>query len=168
MRMPKQKPGRSRQDYETPRELFSAVERRFGPFVFDLAASSRNSKCNEYYNSRVDSLKQDWSQLRGNLWLNPPFANIDPWAAKCKLSRINLAVLEHKAGQYQSPAATCIFLLTPASVGSNWFMEHVWGHALVLALNPRLTFVGETAPYPKDCILSVYGMTPGFEIWRWK
>ena len=63
-----------------------------------------------------------------------------------------------------------ILLLTPASVGSRWFADHVWGHALVLALSPRLTFVGETHPYPSDLILSVYDpeMERGFAPWRWR
>ena len=65
-------------------------------------------------------------------------------------------------------AGSRIFLLTPASIGANWFAEHVYGKAHVLALQGRLTFVGHKQPYPKDCILSVYGVKPGFSVWDWR
>ncbi len=151
--------GVSKQDYGTPWEFIRAVEKRFGPLVVDLAAREGNAKAKCWVDHSIDSLTLDWNDLgtgklgNGHLWCNPPFANITPWAAKC--------------AQWSHWTAD-IFLLTPASVGSRWFAEHVHGKALVLALSPRLTFEGCTAPYPKDCILSVYGETPGFDVWRWK
>jgi phage N-6-adenine-methyltransferase len=156
MTEPAQKPGRSRQDYGTPISFIHAVENRFGgPITWDLAAHADNAKCANYYDQRQDSLAQDWTQLRGNLWLNPPFADIEPWARKCKESRVE---------------GRRIFLLTPASVGSLWFAEHVHGHALVLGLCPRLRFEGAKDDYPRDLILSVYSahMRIGFEVWKWK
>jgi phage N-6-adenine-methyltransferase len=144
----------SRQDYGTPSEFFAAVAGRFGAPSCDLAACPENAACSRHFSERDDSLAQDWTGLSGVLWLNPPFRTIDPWAAKCSES----------AG----PGRT-ILMLTPASIGTNWFRDHVLGRALVLGLNPRLTFVGETAPYPKDLMLSVwdgYG-TSGFGQWEW-
>ena len=157
MTMPEQKPGRSKQDYATPRELIDAVEARFRRLDWDLAASAENRKAAQFFSVAQNSLGQDWTKLKGNLWLNPPFADIAPWAAKCEAS----------TGEGRGEGRR-IFLLTPASVGSNWFAEHVFGKACVIALRPRLTFVGATDPYPKDLILSVFGRHPGFELWRWK
>lgn len=154
--MPKQKPGRSKQDYGTPPEFIEAVEDRFGTITFDLSASKSNAVADRFFDIEADSLVQDWTKLDGVLWLNPPFARIDPWAKKCAASR--------------SPKCDrTILMLTPASVGSNWFASHVHGVASVLALSPRITFVGETAGYPKDLILSVFGggHAPGFSQWRW-
>jgi hypothetical protein len=39
-----------------------------------------------------------------------------------------------------------------------------------LLLNGRLTFDGCAAPYPKDCILALYGpeIAPGYEVWNWR
>jgi phage N-6-adenine-methyltransferase len=163
--MPKQKPGKSRQDYETPQDLIDAIEQRFGPLAFDLAAHAKNTKCKGYYNSRVDSLKQDWSLLKGNLWLNPPFARIGPWAEKCKET---VWYWQHLNGEDTFALPFNIFLLTPAAIGSEWFRKHIYMHAGVIALNPRIQFVGEADPYIKDCMLSVFGMHPSFEVWRWK
>lgn len=158
-KMPKQKPGESIQNFSTPMDFILAVEKRFGKISFDLAASSNNTKASNYFDIRENSLDQDWYMLKGNLWLNPPFARIHLWSEKCLQTAANL-----------SPNSR-ILLLTPASTGSNWFQEHVWGHASVLALSPRLCFDG-IGPYPKDCILSVFTRkgvnTAEFECWRWK
>lgn len=153
--MPEQKPGKSKQDYGTPDDFMLAVQNKFGEIEFDLAASEENSvHGTKWFSEEEDSLKQDWRQLDGVLWLNPPYANIEPWAKKCSES--------------MGPGRT-ILMLVPASVGSEWYRYYVEDFAHVLALNPRLTFKGCSAPYPKDCILAVYSHgLQGFHSWRWK
>lgn len=158
MSMPIQKPGRSKQDYQTPDDFMEAVTRRFGPMDWDLAADENNSKCGKFFlGEEQDSLKCNWRSLgySANLWLNPPFSGIEHWAQKCSLSTLQ--------------AGPKIFLLVPASVGSNWYRDHVEPYACVLGLNPRLTFKGCKDPYPKDMVLAVYysGLR-GFNTWRWK
>lgn len=147
--------GGSRQDYETPLDFISAVKGRFGPLEADLAATKENTKANMFITPEQDSLlpKWEWSLLDGNLWLNPPYSNIAPWARKCHI---------------QSSKGAKILFLVPASVGSEWFRRSVFNSALVLFLSPRLKFVGAKDPYPKDCILCCYGWPAGFECWRWK
>jgi hypothetical protein len=64
-----------------------------------------------------------------------------------------------------------IVVLVPASVGSNWWKEHVHREAWVLFLNRRITFEGHTAGYPKDLALIVYGPDKagcGYDIWDWR
>src|SRR5690606_17204709 len=83
-RMPAQKPGRSAQDYATPRVFLDAVERRFGRIRWDLAAHELNAVCDLWIGEHQDSLTVPWAeQCRGLCWLNPPFGDIEPWAAKC-------------------------------------------------------------------------------------
>ena len=144
----------SRQDYATPREFTDAVQRRFGLIVHDLCADAANAVVASHYDEAADALAQDWRTLpAGVLWCNPPFRDIEPWAFLARCCAGNGRV---------------IALLTPASIGTAWFAEHVHRHALVLGLSPRLTFVGCTAPYPKDLMLSIFsGVAPGFECWRW-
>lgn len=146
--------GKSKQDYGTPWAFIRACVHRFGVLSHDLAASEENRKADSFYTEADDSLAQDWTRLDGNLWLNPPFANIAPWAEKCAVT--------------SSRRRGFILFLTPASIGSNWFAEHVNGKAMVLGLSPRLTFEGTSDPYPKDLMLSVFGMgLHGFDVWRW-
>lgn len=156
--MPAQKPGRSIQTYATPPEFIRAVRRRFvvKEFYYDLAAELETTKGAHFFCEEEDSLKQDWTKFRDkDLWLNPPFGNIAPWAKKC-------AVYAYGHGH-----GGRICFLTPASIGANWFADHVWGVARVYALQGRLSFDG-IAPYPKDCMLSVFGAEPGFEVWDWR
>ncbi len=156
---PAQKPGQSRQNYGTPRVFIDAVVERFGPLVCDLAADATNAKAPEWYSETENALDpaSDWAgdYFEGNLWLNPPFGDIAPWAEKCA------AQARERHG--------FILMLTPASVGSNWFAQHVHGRAVVLGLSPRLTFEGCTDAYPKDLMLSVFGYgLAGFDTWRWR
>lgn len=158
--MPKQKPGKSKQDYGTPPEFLAAVKHRLRipDFSIDLAASKENAVCSVWYDEEADSLHPDrpWDMPEGGwAWLNPPFSNITPWAAK--------AAKEAQRGAH-------IAMLIPASVGANWWRDWVEAYAYQSFLNGRITFVGETTPYPKDCALLLY--TPwqfmGHEIWNWR
>lgn len=145
--------GSSKQDYATPADFMVAVEKRFGPIDFDLAASLENAKAPRFYTERDNSLIQGWHKSKGLLWLNPPFNDIAPWARKCAK---------------ESALGAAILFLTPASIGSEWFANFVFPYARVLALRPRISFDGKN-PYPKDCILSVFhNPIPGMELWRWK
>jgi phage N-6-adenine-methyltransferase len=144
--------GPSKQNYATPPELIAAVEKRFGSIAWDLAAEPENAKAPQFYTEKDDSLAQDWHKHEGLLWLNPPYNCIAPWAEKC--SR------EHRLEAY-------VALLVPASVGSNWFQNHVLHQALVLFLNPRVSFDGKH-PFPKDIMLCVYGGPRCCDSWRWK
>ena len=152
--MPEQKPGKSRQDYATPSEFILAVQTRFGHMDVDLAASSENAKAPVYVTEEQNSLATDWQQWTGNLWLNPPFANIERWVQKCAFTTLLNGAR--------------IFVLVPASIGTYWFSEFVHQKAMVLGLSPRLTFEGEKDPYPKDLMLCVYGTFRGFDVWNWR
>lgn len=159
---PKQKPGRSKQDYWTPPEFLDAVRKTLGVHEFDvdLAADDGNAIALEYFtaqNSAFDA--QTWRFASGWNWLNPPYSAIGPWVER--------AYLEARDNR----AKTAV--LIPASVGANWWRDWVHNKALVLFLNGRLTFVGCTAPYPKDCALLLYdpflvreGMTY-YDVWSW-
>lgn len=165
---PKQKPGRSKQDYGTPDDFLAAVRRRFLPteygadFDIDLAATrdfdsmTDNAVCQRCYTEHDNALVQPWKIGDGWNWLNPPFARIEPWVRRA----YEQMCVEH--------ASTLV--LVPAGVGSNWWRDWVDYKARVLLLNGRLTFKGETMPYPKDCALLVYDRytAPGYEVWDWR
>src|ERR1700749_1802714 len=150
MSMPKQKPTESRQDYETPGDFLDAVKKTWVvDFDVDLACSyptqtdmslpdNRKAPLGLAYPT-VDSLTVDWASNYGDCvcWLNPPFKHADDFAAKCA----------HEIQGFTDSGM--IFLLTPASVSSNWYHDHCWRKALTYALRPRIVFVGETDPFPK-------------------
>lgn len=152
---PTQKPGRSKQDYQTPPEFLAAVKARLGivAFAWDLAASAENAVATHFYSEAVSAFENTWHS-NGWAWCNPPFAHLEPWVSRAYgMSRVGARIA----------------MLVPAGVGSNWWRDHVHGKACVLLLNGRITFVGETAPYPKDCVLLLYGpdVAPGYDVWTW-
>ena len=136
--------------YGTPLWLVKAIERDFGlKFTFDLAADEDSCILREsdsawdykYYDFQDNSLQQDWNNLSGDLWLNPPFANIKDWCAKCS-TYVN----------------GTICLLVPASIGSKWFRDYCMGRP-VFVLDSRITFDGHTDPYPKDLMIALFNKT---------
>lgn len=159
--MPKQQPGKSKQDYATPRELIRALEHRLriASFRMDLAASPENAVTEHFFSEEEDALKYPWRNAikdgEGWDWLNPPYANIEPWTKK--------SIVEAKE------FGAKIVMLVPSSVGSLWWKKFVAPHAYVVHLSPRITFVGCSTPYPKDTSLLLYtpwGFT-GTEYWNW-
>lgn len=157
--MPAQKPGASKQDYRTPLEFLEAVRRRFGidAFALDLAADDENHVAPLYYTAENDALARanGWTtKSRGLAWCNPPYARIGRWVEKA---------------WNESRRGARLVMLIPAAVGSNYWRDYVHGKAFVLLLNGRITFVGCEQPYPKDCVLLVYGpdVAPGYDVWTW-
>jgi DNA (cytosine-5)-methyltransferase 1 len=134
-------------------------------FSVDLAANHKNRVCDHFFDEEENSLDDGWAwqdhiATYEWAWLNPPYANIAPWVQKAANSK---PFLSNYSG---------IAMLVPASVGANWWRDYVDGQAHVRFLNGRLTFVGHTAPYPKDLALLLYSLSvsykPGYHVWDWR
>lgn len=152
----------SKQDYQTPWEFIHAVESKFGEIGFDLAADAANSKAGRgpigplnFYSELDNSLIQPWHTLSGNLWLNPPFKRVSPWAHKCA---------------EEASLGAKILLLTPAAVDTNWWRDFVHEKARVLFLSPRIQFDGAGDPFMKPLSLACYNFSlpKWYEPWRWR
>lgn len=144
--------GESNQNAETPWPFIKACEDKFGPLTWDLAATEANRKAPLWLSPEMNSLTQNWYVLSPGLcWLNPPYAQITPWARKC-------------AEEVQLGAR--ILLLVPFSGGANWFKDLVWPYADVYSIG-RLVFDncydkrGQliTTPYPKDLVLAHFDLS---------
>ena len=146
------KRGKSETVVGTPQSFVDACETKFGEITIDLAASPENHKRSRYFSKEDNSLIQDWQQAisKGIGWLNPPYDHIAPWAKK--------ADEEGKRGAR-------ILMLVPASVGSNWYRDHIHDMHRVIFVNGRIRFVGHACGYPKDLMLVGFGMKPGHIIW---
>lgn len=165
--MPTQRPGRSEQDVRTPMEFLRACRERWGrPFAHDLAASLSSSVAPTWFGPQGvagDALAPETNWQRpGLLWLNPPFGLVGLFAARCR--RESVAFGPRGSGGAE------ILMLSPASVSTDWFAEHVHDKARVIFLRPRIAFVGHEQAFPKDLALFHFGprVVPGFEAWRWK
>jgi len=103
-----------KKDYGTPRSVYEALERDFGPFTVDLAAHEGNAKHARYFSPRHDSLRMSWEGETG--FLNPPYGRgIATWLKKARDSAI-----------YERAV---VVQLIPANVGSQWWRALVMGAA---------------------------------------
>lgn len=167
----------SEQVVSTPWSFIKAVERKFTTIAVDLAATHTNAKARIFISPEIDTFKQDWGKwLKGGLgWLNPEFDPMVKWVELC-------------ARQQQNGAT--FLVLTPASISTNWFWDHVQPYATVYSVSPRIPFEGQhnlfppnhlragqrkcepscpgCRPYPKDLMLSHYCAEPSHELQRWK
>lgn len=158
------KRGESSGDIWTPQVFRDAVTEKFGLPYFDLACSGDNMFASYGgYTPTDNSLVQPWANIKQLLWLNPPYSNIAPWAKKCADESL-------KGAQ--------ILLLVPASVGANWYWDHVEPYADVYSVG-RMVFDNcydkrgnlVTTPYPKDLILAHYRSLSSpqrMQRWQWK
>lgn len=157
-KMPRQKRGSSKQNYQTPPEFLAAVKRYLGiqKFAYDLAAEPHTAAAERYFTKETDGLAQSWTghDFRGWLWLNPPYDDIPRWVKKA---------------YEQSLRGAKVAVLVPASVGANWWRDWVHEKAGVVMLNGRIKFVGCEWGYPKDLALLLYGVDPepAYRIWTW-
>lgn len=158
----------SKQDYQTPKNFIQAVENRFGKISFDLAASAHNTQHERYFAAPgsedlfaegYDLFAQDLGALsktvarRSIMWLNPEFKRIEPYAEKIATAKL---VNEVRIG-----------FLVPASIGSNWYRDFVYGKSATKHLHGRLCFDG-IHPFPKDCLFALFGDSElGTTIWEW-
>jgi len=162
----------SKQDYQTPKQLIEACEKRFGKITLDLAARSYNKACERYIAPctgpegplpfdkeayAIDSFDQDWSRLYAELggifWLNCEFSDIASWAKKCYVDSCNGAN---------------ITLLIPYGT-TKAFRRWVLGKADLYMLEGRLQFIpGES--FPKDCMICHFypGSGKNLYFWDWK
>lgn len=149
-----------KQAIATPWAFIHALEQRFGvPVDFDLAAADDTKKVgtSAWFGPGSafgeDALVADWLLPDTKLaYLNPPYANIGPWARKvvdCRwLKRFTV-------------------MLVPASYSTDWFLQ-LDGKVVRDAI-PRIQFEGATHLYPKDLTLVVAGFgLVGAGYWDWR
>ena len=144
----------------TPPELICPIEDRFGKIRYDLAATTDNTVATYHLGPgsgvSENALDVPWTDTMGLCWCNPPFSDIFPW----------VGAAAHASTEFSAR----ILMLVPCSRGSNWWHEYVEPFAFAFHLSPRVTFVGHTAPYPKDLSLLYYGPEgfTGEKTWKWK
>ena len=136
-RRPRPAPSNARDDWETPPEIFDALDAEFH-FTLDVCARSGNAKCSAFISPEEDGLVQWWG---GTCWMNPPYGRaIGKWVAK--------AHAEAQAG-----AVVVGFL--PASTDTRWFHDHIYGIAEIRFIRGRVRFVGApyNAPFPSMIVV---------------
>ena len=133
-----------RDDWETPPELFAALNAEF-EFTLDAAASNHNAKVARFLTVADDALTKPW---RGSVWLNPPFGRgVSHWI--------------EKAIQSAAEGATVV-LLVPARTDSVWFQQLISHADEIRFLARRVKFVGATEPAPFPTAIVVLRPRPSW------
>lgn len=114
-------------EWPTPQDFFDKLNARF-QFTLDPCATHENAKCQWYYTKEDDGLKQSWAGHR--VFMNPPWSRkhgelIDQWVEKARLEAEN---------------GTLVVGLLPARIDTQWWHNHVQGHADVRFKAGRLKF----------------------------
>jgi site-specific DNA-methyltransferase (adenine-specific) len=137
----------SKDEWETPQDLFNALDARFG-FSLDAAATALNAKHNRYYTKEDDALAQEWGSVT---WCNPPFGKGD------KLADLFVA----KGHQEAMKGKTVVMLLAARTDTARWH-DHIMGYAdEVHLIRGRLKFKGgeHVAAFPSCVVVWQFGGT---------
>lgn len=141
----------TRQDWKTPKVLFTALDREFG-FTLDAASSKANALTEEFHDTGADGLGQSWSDHV--VWLNPPYRFVGPWM--------------HKARREAADGAVVVCLV-PARCDTEWWNVEVVPFATEIRfIRGRLRFhqpegivwKGHNAPFP-SAVVVFYGANVG-------
>ena len=122
----------------TPQYLVNWINEKFGPFDLDVCADRANAKCNDHFTREQDGLAQDW---HGNVWMNPPYSRIEPWA--------------RKAYEYAKSGKGIVVGLLPVWTDTGWFDDYV-SHAQIILLRGRVRFEKGNkgfAPFPNMIVV---------------
>ena len=132
-------------DWETPPELFKALDDEFH-FSLDPCCTPVTAKCKKYYTTLEDGLAQSWA---GEVvFINPPYSRESSRNPHGQAAWIRKAYEE-------SAHATCV-LLIPARTDTATFHDLILGKAEIRFLRGRLKFVGAKDPAPFPSMVVIY------------
>lgn len=98
-------------DWETPPELFAALDAEFN-FTLDPCCTSSTAKCPKFYTEVENGLAQDWGTER--VFMNPPYGReVYAWTRKARES---------------AKQGALVVGLLPASTDLAWWHDDIVGH----------------------------------------
>lgn len=126
-------------DWETPRELFRALDGEFH-FQLDAAASVDNTLCTHFYTAEMDALRFGWDWAEA-VFVNPPYGSqISRWVQK---------------GFDESQNGCVVVMLIPARTDTTYWHQYVMRAAEIRFVRLRLRFSGSSinAPFPSAVVV---------------
>jgi site-specific DNA-methyltransferase (adenine-specific) len=130
-----------KRDYGTPQYIFDAINKEFGPFTLDAAASPENAKCKKYYTEKDDGLTKSW--VGETVFVNWPYGrkyNLK-WAQKIYKE----AMLDKECKKVA---------LVAARLDTEWFSEYMAFAEEIYFIKGRIVFDGaeSSAAFP-SCVV---------------
>lgn len=129
-------------EWGTPQYLFDTLNKQYGEFTLDAAASVSNHKCDKYYTIEDDALTQTWE---GRVFLNPPYGRgiIGPF-------------IEKAYEEVNNGNAECVVCLLPARTDQDWFLDYCLPYGSITFMRRRVRFEGATSGAPFPSIIVVF------------
>lgn len=128
-----QTPAEHKDRWQTPIEIFSALDVEFG-FYLDAAADHSNALCARYLTEQDNALVVEWESY-GAIWCNPPYSAPTPWVEKAA---------EQCRAQNQP-----VVMLLPADPSVGWFSLALQSVDEVrLITDGRLSFINAETGQP--------------------
>jgi phage N-6-adenine-methyltransferase len=126
-------------EWETPQDLFNSLNEEF-KFTLDVCADSKNHKCERYFNTNEDGLKQDWT--KDICWMNPPYGrSISQWVKK--------------AAETARMGGVVVALL-PARTDTRWW-DYVMSATELRFIRGRVKFGNSTVGAPFPSVIAIWG-----------
>lgn len=129
----------TRDDYETPPELYLPLHAEFG-FTLDAFAVPETAKCEKFYTPKEDGLVMPWAP--NVTWVNSPFGDFAPKAAR-------------KAANEVKYFGATVVVLNRAGVCSRWWLDLVFKSGAcqeVRLVTPRPAFLLDGVPQTQSTI----------------
>ena len=124
-------------EWSTPPDFFAKLDSEFH-FTVDVAATSENAKCVNYFTREQDGLKQEWT---GIVWCNPPYDDIGKWLEKAHAS---------------AKDGVTVVCLIPARTCTNWWHNFIEPYAEVRFIRGRLKFGGMKTSAPFPSVIAIF------------
>ena len=134
-------------EWETPQELYDALNAEFG-FDLDPCATHENAKCKLYYTKDEDGLSRPWHKVAGTVFMNPPYGReIGRWIKKA---------------YYECLKGTTVVALIPARTDTSYWHDYcikgeirfIRGRLKFKGLNSRGEYVvNQPATFPSAIVI---------------
>lgn len=130
-------------EWATPTELFSVLNREFG-FTLDPCATKETAKCRKFYTKEQDGLAKTWASE--TVFMNPPYGReIGDWVKK--------AYNESKLG------GAVVVCLIPARTDTSYWHDYVMRASEIRLIRGRIKFIlngsmkAQCAPFPSAIVI---------------
>ncbi|WP_142501317.1 phage N-6-adenine-methyltransferase [Klebsiella sp. 2680] len=139
-------PKNERDRWQTPIEIFNALDIEFG-FYLDAAASESNALCSRYITELDNAMNREWTSY-GAIFCNPPYSDIAPWI--------------DKAAEQCRKQCQPVVMLLPADISTGWFSAALQtADELRMIIGGRIQFVpvsedGKRKSNPKGSVLFIW------------
>lgn len=139
-------------EWETPHKLYDYLNKYFGTFTLDVAATQQNTKCKHFFTKTSNGLRNSW---QGNIvFCNPPYGRSESklWTEKA-YTEVFRSVVSDKHGVVVDPldenyVHTKVVMLLPARTDTFWFHNYCINAQQIYFIQGRLYFESNGIPHP--------------------